>query len=121
MTDFIQPCIGQAFCPLAPQSNVFGPVAEALVAGAGALGMVLVMVPAVTLAVATGIAGSTAGALTVAAVGAALAIGAAEAVFAVASGEPELLFGSSLFPQPQTLVRIARAAAIRIVFLMSSP
>jgi len=27
ITVFIQPCIGQGFCPLAPQSNVFGPAA----------------------------------------------------------------------------------------------
>ncbi|MDI1449449.1 hypothetical protein QHF85_35735, partial [Polyangium sp. 6x1] len=27
MTVFIQPCIGQGFCPLAPQSKVFGPAA----------------------------------------------------------------------------------------------
>jgi hypothetical protein len=81
------------------------------------------------LPVAAGVAAvavSPAGALAVAAVGAAavgaaLAGDAAETVVGVPSGEPALLLGSSLDPQAQMLVRTVRAAATRIVFLMSSP
>ncbi|TKD00802.1 hypothetical protein E8A74_33305 [Polyangium fumosum] len=111
MTDFIQPCIGQAFCPLAPQSNVFGPAA-ALDAGAAepaagaaepAAGAAEAVAVGSTGAAAALFSGGGAAAL---GAGAADATGAAEAAGCVsaaaalgfASGEAPSFFAS---PPPQ--------------------
>src|SRR5262245_2994032 len=94
MTVFIHPCMGQGFCPLAPQLNVLAPAA-ALPDAAGAEGAS--SGPAVALAAAVAVALAGAVAFCVAA---AVAVGAAVAVAVGTEAAVVLVSGAAVAPAP---------------------
>jgi hypothetical protein len=134
---FIQACIGQSFCPFAPQSNVFGPAAAlpdaagaaepaagAPDAAATALAVPPAAAAAVSAAAAVGAAeGASVGAADAAA--AAVAVGAAPVLVAaavssgVADGVPA---GPSVFSAQAAQTTRVSATPIRVmILLMKSP
>jgi len=131
MTLFIQPCIGQGFCPFAPQLYFFGPVASAvadeapaaLVAGETALDAALATsAGAVAEAFADAAFGSALGASAVAE-GTALAVGAADVAAAegfasvVAAGASDLF---SLHPNTPANATITTSCTTCLILLSST-
>jgi len=112
MTPFIQPCIGHAFWPLAPQSKVFGPAAAsppaaALVAGAAAA-LAAVLATSVGGAAADSAGAALGATFATSGVGAGAALGAGVAAEGFASG---VAVPSGLLSlQPKTLASATIAA-----------